>query len=366
MRSCVDWEAAVKLLRPEETRKLLIRGTNWVGDAVMSVPAMRAIRKIYSRSSIYLLVRPWVRDVYAAADFVDEIIVYDKENIHRGWGGKLHLIMTLRRQHFDAAILLQNAFEAAFIAWAAGIPYRIGYAKDGRGILLTHSGKIDPAVHKKHQAYYYLGILASVGLLPERPWEHEIHSLRADIGICEADRMAARKLLEQRGIKPGQQIVGLNPGAAYGGAKRWPADRYAAVGDALVRNHGVRIVIFGSSAERVIADQVAASMISGPVVLAGHTSLGQLMALLKECRLLITNDSGPMHLAAALGVPQLAIFGSTNELATGPLSDRAEVIKNPVHCSPCLLRECPTDFCCMTGISADRVLEAADAKLKLC
>jgi heptosyltransferase-2 len=356
----------VNRLRPEETRKLLIRGTNWVGDAVMSVPAMRAIRKIYSQARIYLLIRPWVRDVYAAVDFIDEIVVYDKENLHRGWGGKLDLIMTLRRQRFDAAILLQNAFEAAFIAWSAGIPCRIGYARDGRGILLTHSAKIDPAVHKKHQAYYYLGILSAVGLLPERPWEQDIYSLRADIGICEADRISAKNLLEQQGIEPGQQIVGLNPGAAFGGAKRWLADRYAAVGDALVRNQGVRIVIFGSSADRDIAEQVAASMISKPIVLAGKTSLGQLMALLKECRLLITNDSGPMHLAAALGVPQLAIFGSTNEQATGPLSDRAEVIKNPVHCSPCLLRECPTDFCCMSGIGADRVLEAAEAKLKAC
>jgi heptosyltransferase-2 len=159
--------------------------------------------------------------------------------------------------------------------------------------------------------------------------------------------------------------LGVNPGAYYGPAKRWFPDRYAAVADALQQEFGVRTVIFGSPSDLPVAKEVAAKMKKPPVLLTGRTSLGQLMALIRRCRLLITNDSGPMHLAAALDVPQLAIFGSTSEVATGPLSREALVIKQQVDCNPCFLRECPTDFRCMKGIPVERVLEEARKILDL-
>jgi heptosyltransferase II len=352
----------VRPIDPARIERILVRGTNWVGDAVMSVPALREIRRIFPAARISLLVRPWVRDVYSAVDFVDETIDFDKDGPHRGTGGILRLGGQLRDRRFDLAILLQNAFEAAFVAFSAGIPLRLGYARDARSLLLTHAPPIDPAVRKLHQCYYYLGILSGAGLLPARIWEGGYEPSIA-VGVRDTDRESARRMLLAGGIGERELVVGINPGAYYGGAKRWVSERYAKVADALYRTHGAKIVIFGAANERRIADEVAGLMDCPSLVLAGRTTLGELMGLLATCRLLITNDSGPMHLAAALGTPQLAIFGSTSEIATGPVSPRARVIKHQVDCNPCFLRECPIDFRCMTRITVETVLKAADDEL---
>jgi len=354
----------MRQLHPERIKVLLVRGTNWVGDAVMSVPALKEIRRRFSGAHITLLVRPWVQDVYAAADFVDEVLPYDRTGLHKGWAGMRGLCAELRARRFEMAILLQNAFEAALIAAWSRIPLRIGYARDGRSPLLSHAVRIDPEVRRVHQVYYYLGILSGAGLIEQRPWARSDYSLDSvAVGVRESDCRTAREMLVVHGIDHSSPIVGLNPGASYGGAKRWPAERFAAVADVLARDCAARIVIFGAPGEREIADEVAARMRARALVLAGQTSLGQLMGLIRECDLFITNDSGPMHLAAALQVPQLAIFGSTSETATGPLSAHAQVIKHQVDCNPCFLRECPGDFRCMLGIPAAEVIAAAQRKL---
>lgn len=354
----------MKHFAPEKVHSLLVRGTNWVGDAVMSVPALKEIRRIFPNAKLSLLVTPWVKEVYAAADFIDETVVYEKPGRHDGIAGLRRLTLELRARRFDLCILLQNAFEAALIAFWARIPIRLGYARDARRLLLTHPVPIDPEVARVHQAYYYLGILSGAGLLPPRPWQDRGYRLDSiALGVRDTDISTAREVLREHGISPDDVVIGLSPGASYGSAKRWPADRFAAVADCLASDEPARIVIFGSPADVEVAQQVAAKMRHRPVILAGKTTLGQLMGLIRACRLFITNDSGPMHLAAALDVAQLAIFGSTSEIATGPLSDRAEVIKNQVECNPCFLRECPIDFPCMLGIPAERVIAAARFKL---
>jgi lipopolysaccharide heptosyltransferase II len=350
-------------IEPGRVRKILVRGTNWIGDAVMSVPALKEIRRLFPQAEISLLVRPWVKDVYSAVDFVDDIIEYDKRGAHQGWRGLSRIVHEIRQRRFDLAILLQNAMEAALIAWWAGIPQRLGYTRDGRGLFLTHRCKIDPDVLKVHQIYYYLGILSGAGLLPGAPWQNGAYRPSVDVRVRDEDAAAARQLLTKSGAVPGQIIVGLNPGAAYGWAKRWLTDRYAGVADELAEKRGAKIVIFGAPEEQHLAREIAGQMRHKPVVCSGLTSLGQLMALIKDCSLFITNDSGPMHLAAALDVPQIAIFGSTSETATGPFSSRALVIKQKVECSPCFLRECPIDFRCMTRISVEQVLTVAVKQL---
>jgi heptosyltransferase-2 len=324
---------------------------------------LKEIRRLFPQAEVSLLVRPWVKDVYSAVDFVDDIIEYDKHGVHQGWSGLRRIVHEIRQRRFDLAILLQNAMEAALIAWWAGIPERLGYTRDGRGLFLSHRCKIDPDVLQAHQIYYYLGILSGVGLLAETPWRNSAYRPSVDVGVRDADAAAARQLLTHSGVVPGQIVIGLNPGAAYGWAKRWLTDRYAGVADKLAEKHGAKILIFGAADERHLARAIAGQMRHEPVVCAGLTSLGQLMALIKECSLFITNDSGPMHLAAALDVPQIAIFGSTSETATGPFSPRALVIKQAVECSPCFLRECPIDFRCMTRITVEQVLSAAEAQL---
>jgi heptosyltransferase-2 len=345
-------------------KKILIRGTNWVGDSVISIPAMKEIRQLFPGAHISLLVRPWVRDIFSTVDFVDEVLEYDKNGYHRGLIGFHRLISDLRNRRFDLAILLQNAFEAAFIAWCARIPRRIGYARDGRSLLLTDAIAMDPEVQSVHQAYYYLGILSGLGLLPPHPWQSGSYPLSVHIGVQDADRTAAREILQSCGIRDGDIVVGINPGAFYGEAKRWFPDRYAGVADSLADRYKAHILLFGAQSDLRIVEDVAAHMKHSSVILAGKTTLGQLMGLLKECTLLITNDSGPMHLAAALDVPQLAIFGSTSEIATGPLNRDAMVIKHPVACNPCFLRKCPTDFCCMKEVTIRQVLEAAQRVLE--
>jgi heptosyltransferase II len=349
----------VKTSEIAEVKKILIRGTNWVGDAVMSVPAMREIRRIFPEAHIALLVRPWVRDLYAAADFVDEILEYDRNGMHGGIRGFCRMASDLKKKRFDLAILLQNAFEAALLAWSARIPRRIGYARDGRSLLLTEACRIDNEVRAVHQAYYYLEILAGIGLLEKHLWQNKQYPLSIKLGVREEDRNAAREMLRSSGIHKGEFIVGINPGAAYGEAKRWFPDRYACVADELAQQYKARILLFGSQSDMPAVEEVAAHMKQPGTILAGRTTLGQLMGLLKACNLLITNDSGPMHLAAALDVPQLAIFGSTSEIATGPLSRCARVVKHPADCNPCFLRKCPTDFRCMKSISAEQVLLSA-------
>jgi heptosyltransferase-2 len=325
---------------------------------------MIEIRRLFPAAHISLLVRPWVRDIYAAVDFADEVLEYDKIGTHRGFSGFRHLVSDLKSRRFDLAILLQNAFEAALIAWAAGIPKRVGYARDRRSLLLTNAVAIDPGVRSIHQAYYYLGILSGAGLLEKQSRPDTNHLPSAHISVRDADRAAAREMLRSNGVRENEILIGINPGAFYGEAKRWFADRYAAVGDALADEYGARILLFGAQSDLPVVQEVSANMAHPKIILAGSTTLGQLMALIKECGILITNDSGPMHLAAALDVPQVAIFGSTSEIATGPLNSRARVIKHPVDCNPCFLRKCPTDFCCMKEISIAEVLEAARQLLK--
>jgi heptosyltransferase-2 len=348
----------VKQAEASAIKSILIRGTNWVGDSVICIPAMMEIRRLFPAARISLLVRPWVRDIYAAVDFADEVLEYDKDGVHSGFAGFRRLISDLRNRKFEMAILLQNAFEAAWISWAAGIPNRIGYARDGRSLLLTKAIAIDPEVRAVHQAYYYLGILSGMGLLEKKLWRGRNQLPSARISVRDTDRAAARDIVRSGGIGEEEILVGINPGAFYGEAKRWFADRYAAVADALADEYKARILLFGAQSDLPVVQEVAAHMKHSSLVLAGRTTLGQLMALIRECRLLITNDSGPMHLAAALDVPQVAIFGSTSEIATGPLNSNARVVKHPVDCNPCFRRECPTDFRCMKGISIAEVLEA--------
>jgi heptosyltransferase II len=353
----------VRKVEPDEVKRLLIRATNWVGDAVMSVPALREIRRVFRRAHITILVKPWVQDVYSAVDFIDEVRGYDASGEHRGWKGTLRLARDLRSESFDAAILLPNAFRAALIARLAQIPVRIGYARDGRGILLTHPCRIDPAVRQMHQVYYYLGILSAVSLLRPALWQDAGYRPCIGIGVSPQDLAASRELLRSAGAEEGRPLIGINPGAFFGGAKRWLPERFAAVAHALADRYGATIAIFGSEGERRIAQEIASRMARAPIILAGRTTLGQLMGVLRHCALLITNDSGTMHLAAALDVPQVAIFGSTSAVATGPLSPAAEVLRSPVHCSPCFLRECPTDLRCMTAITVEQVLASATRKL---
>lgn len=336
--------------------RILVRATNWVGDAVMSLPAIGAVRARFPDAYIAVLARPWVAGLYARETSINRVLPYEVRPGFRDFAGKLRAARELRDQNFDCAILLQNAFEAAALAWLARIPTRIGYARDGRGLLLTHAIPLPKAGEiPRHQRYYYLELLRRANL---------IETLPETQAICLDDAAAAARegvrQLENRGIPA--QVIGVSPGAAYGNAKRWLPERFAEAALEIARPLGIPIVLFGSAGEHELCESVARLIRpSGQAVhnLAGATTLAEFIGLAAACRLFLTNDSGAMHIASALGVPTIAIFGSTDEHATGPTGPLSRIIREPVECSPCLLRECPIDHRCMERIPAGRVVRAS-------
>jgi heptosyltransferase-2 len=343
----------------KQTLKIWVRATNWVGDALLTIPALEALRLAYPEAEITLAARPWVRELFLDWPTVDRLQVYDRQKLHHGWRGRARFISEIAAQKFDMAILLPNSFETAFLAWKAGIPARIGYATDGRGWMLTKRLKVRPDILEQHQTAYYLDMLRQAGIIREIP---QIKCIT--LPVSEKRREEAMGFLRDRRVSQRGPWIGLNPGAFFGSAKRWLSDRYAALADRLVDALGGDVLIFGSAAERRMAEEIARSMRRSPRIFSGETTLSQLAALLKCCALVVTNDSGPMHLSAAVGARTLAIFGPTDERATAPLAPHARILKHPVSCSPCLLRACPLDHRCMTRITVDEVFDAAMEMLK--
>jgi heptosyltransferase-2 len=336
-----------------DIQRILVRSTNWVGDAVMTVPALEALRARFPRAEIVLLSKPWVSEIFWHHPAVNRQIIYKPRSEHRGPLGFPKLIRELRAEKFDAALLLQNAFQAAWMAWLARIPLRIGYARDHRSFLLHDA--IEPPLPAAygHQVYYYLQLLFRAGLI-DKPRPVEEVRLR----LTDAEKSWAIKKLESLDLSGPRLLVGLAPGAAFGPAKRWMPERFAGLADRLIGALNADVLIFGSAAERPLAEEIARSMKRTPTIVAGETSLRQLLSLMAGCRLIIANDSGPMHLAAALGVPLVAVFGSTDERATGPLGTRIRIVKREVECSPCGRRECPIDFRCMADLTVEEAFRA--------
>ena len=333
--------------------RLLIRSTNWIGDAVMTTPAVRAIRHNFPGARISLLAKPWVAPVFAHSPHVDEIIVFDAKGRHKGFGGTIRLARDLRTYRFDAAIFLQNAIEAALIAFMAGIPVRIGFDTDARRLLLTHPVRCTKAIKTIHQTGYYLKMLEGAGLVTGPS------SLELRVGA--QDRHAAEQILSTRGITPGHRVVGLNPSATFGPAKQWFPERYAALGDRLIREHDAVILIFGGPSDRELGRTISRMMTAPAIDLSGQTSLGEAMALIDRCDGFVTNDSGLMHVAAALNTPLVAIFGSTNWTTTSPYSPTSRIVRVPIECSPCMQPVCPLGHMnCMKRVTVDMVFGAVE------
>jgi len=324
---------------PSSVSRVAVRATNWLGDAVMSLPALRAVRAIFPHAHLAVVARPQVAGIYSRESAVDEVVVYS--------GKRAECAARLRRGGFDAAILLQNAFDAALLAWMAGIPERIGYRRDGRGLLLTRPVRLpEPGEIPRHERFYYLELLRRAGLMERFP---ECDAIRLD-GI-DAARAAGAARLAAMGIEG--PVAGISPGAAYGGAKRY--ERFAEVARALPP---ARFLIFGAPSEAALCAAVAAQ-IPGAQNFAGRTTLAEFIDLAAACRVFLTNDSGAMHVASALGVPTVTVFGATDDTTTGPTGPLARIVREPVECSPCLLRECPIDHRCMTRVPPERVAAAA-------
>lgn len=364
-------------------KRLLVRGVNWLGDAVMTTPALLRLRERFPDAHVTLLTPGKLRDLYLHHPAVDETISFGPEEGVRSVGRKL------RAGNFELAIVLPNSPRSALEVWWAGIPQRIGYSRPWRNLFLTRTVATRPG-HVKMRKRNLDEIRRLVAATPSSPGReggasvaggygaHQLHeylhlvaALGAPAAILPPQLLVkdeeVRIVAERFRLNGQTRWLGINPGAEYGPAKRWPIDYFAGVANELYRKLGCAFLIFGGKGDVPLAEQLLALLPTpaskGHVVsLAGKTSLRELMALLKLCRGLLTNDTGPMHVAAALGTPVVVPFGSTSPELTGPGlpgDTRHRLLKSSAPCSPCFLRECPIDFRCMKGITVEQVTAAA-------
>jgi lipopolysaccharide heptosyltransferase II len=334
--------------------KILIRATNWIGDAIMALPALRAVRARFHKDQIAIVARPYVAGLYLDQRICDELITYDPHSNHSGFSGRERLATELRAQKFDVALLLQNAFDAAWLAWRAKIPERIGYARDCRSLFLTKALRVPrPGEIPPHERFYYLELLRRAGWLDSLPQESFIALI-----VSEEKRRWAAEFLIGSSVRPHSVRIAIGAGASYGSAKCWSPARFAELADRLRSQMDADIILFGTSAEASVTRAIASEMRLPPIDLTGKTAIADFPALLSQCHLFIGNDSGAMHVAAAVGLPVVAMFGPTDPNGTAPVTPRCTIVQEKPYCSPCFLRRCPTDHRCMAKVTPDMV-EAA-------
>jgi heptosyltransferase-2 len=331
--------------------KLLIRATNWVGDAIMALPALRVVRSRFPEAEISILALPYVADIYRGQGIADELIGYDRKGEHAGFRGRERLIAELRTKKFSTALLLQNAFDAAWIAWRAGIPERIGYSRDARGLLLTKPIAVPRAGEiSAHEKFYYLELLKRAGWIDEIPDVPEI-----SLSVTEEQSRRAEEKLQNFGSQRGAVRIAVGAGAAYGSAKCWPPERFAAAINQFVKARAAEVILFGTSGEVAVSSAIQAGLDQAALDFTGKTEIAELPALLSRCTAFLGNDSGAMHVAAAVRLPVVAVFGPTDPHGTAPVTPRCTIVQEKPYCSPCFLRICPTDHRCMTAIAPERV-----------
>jgi len=332
--------------------RIVVKAVNWLGDLVISLPALKAVRHAFPQARLAVLVRQELAGFFDGARWIDEIIPYTHARGIRGLPDQWRIVAAIRRRRFDLAVLLPNSFRSALWMAAARVPWRTGYATDGRGFLLTH--KVQPAGEglSAHQLHYYLNLLRrTVGI------EGAAGDYALDVYDPHREKMAA--WLRARRRRPSHRLIAIAPAAAYGPAKEWPAAHYRTLIDLLGERYGAECVLIGSPGERSKCDAIVAGDARGPVVAAGETSIGESIALLSLCDGFAGNDSGSMHVAGALGIPTVGLFGSTNPQRTAPLGPQTRVIYHRIECSPCLERTCRFGhYKCLEQISAQEVADA--------
>ncbi len=339
--------------------KILVRGTNWVGDAVMTIPALHELRRLFPDARITLHTRSWAEGIFRDAALFDEILIFDKTR------SKIKDALTqakeLKKHEFDLAVLFPNSFETALVAKMSKIPRRFGYSKEGRSFLLTNAIEIPIWKNERHEVYYYLNLVAEIEqeyFAKKTVLENDPH---IDLAVSAERKIEARKILEENGVDLSKKIVALGVGSTNSRAKRWPAASYAKLNNLLQIELNANVVLVGAKDEAEVSDEVFAKSEKKPIILTGKTNLAQIVAVLAKTDLLVSNDMGLAHIASAIGTKTIVIFGPTNEKTTQPIG--SEIIRKRVDCAPCMLRDCPIDHRCMTRISAEEVFEKAKLKL---
>jgi len=332
--------------------KILVRGTNWIGDSVMSVPALRRLREGCPESEITLAAPSWAAGIYHDADFIDHLFTLDEP----GHSPKVVAgqAAALRKHRFDAAVLFTNSFSTALVIRAAGIPVRVGYAAEGRGILLSNTVKKPEWKDRRHESFYYVNLVDEALAALDLPGVES--DLDPAIPVSSERRMEARAALERFGVGNHEAFAVFGAGSTNSRAKRWPSENFSALAEALSGELGFRIVLVGSKDEKDVAESLVGITAADIVDITGKTSLAEAVSIISEASVMVCNDMGLAHVSAAVGTPTVTIFGPTNPLTTSPIG--AEIVREQVECSPCMLRDCPIDHRCMTRVTVERVLGA--------
>jgi lipopolysaccharide heptosyltransferase II len=319
------------------------------------IPALRELRRVLPNAHITLATSGWAQGLFSEAEYLDDLLIQD----NRGFWSTVQQSRQWHRRNFDLAVILPNSFASAMVAALARVPLRVGYATDGRKVLLTHPLRLPEWRSSKHEVFYYLNIVSELTRL--FVGDEKVAGGEPDISlqISQTLRIEGGVLLHTEGCTDTTPMIALCPGSINSRAKRWPAERYAAVGDRLIEDLDAQVLLIGSPEELDVSLQISRNMRNKPVMLTGKTSLAQLVSVLSNVDLLITNDTGPAHIASSLGRPTLVIFGPTNPLTTRPFSPVGEILRHPPDCAPCMLRDCPIDHRCMTAISPEEVFERA-------
>ena len=333
--------------------KIVIRAPNWIGDSIFAIPAIVSLCKNFPETQVWIAAREWVKDLFTSFNFIENIIpLPDQSNLK-----SLKVsVQRLKEYDFDVGVLLSNSFSSALLLYLAKIPQRWGYKKDGRGVLLTNGVSLNNQRNLFHQVHYYLNLISGLGL--------QTFSPQLSFPVTQEERQQAKNLLASLNVNLEKRIIILNPGAFYGSSKRWPVLKYAELSKLYQDKYKANILIIGSPNEAGLAESIASHSVIKPFILTGKTNLRQLAALTSQADLFITNDSGPMHLANALKIPVVALFGPTDPRITGPFQEPSAIIKKDVPCWPCSYRECPFDHRCMMNIEPKEVFQVSQKFLK--
>ena len=330
-----------------------MRGTNWVGDAMMTVPALRELRRVLPGAHITLCTRSWAKGIFEDADFLDRILLFDKQKPN--FKSLFDQTQKWRAQKFDLAILLNNAFESAFLAFAGRAKNRIGYNTERRGFLLTDALAVPDWKTERHEVFYYLNIIAELEQKLTGKTEIRERAPNISLTVSAKRKQAALELLKANGADLANKTVALCPGSTNSRAKRWHAASYAKLADLIIENTNANVVLIGASDETEVSNQILSLTESKPILLTGKTGLAESAAVLSVADWLVTNDTGPAHVAPAVGTKTIVIFGPTVPATTRPFSDLAQIVRKPPACAPCMLRDCPIDHRCMTAVTPEEV-----------
>jgi lipopolysaccharide heptosyltransferase II len=340
-------------------KRILIARTDRVGDVLLSTPVIEALRDRYPNAYIAMMVSPYAREIVQGNPYLDEVIIYDKDAKHKSWLGSMRFASKLRKKKFDLALILHPTNRVHLVAFFAGIPRRIGYDRK-MGFLLTDRLKHTKQLGEKHELDYNLQLLSPLGITPK--------DKRLYMPLRPEAEIWAKSLLLREGVKETDKLLAIHPGASCP-SKIWPNERFAEVADRLKEKYGFKTIIISGPKDMKRAEAVLAKMRSQALDLAGKTSLAQLASLLKRCSLFISNDSGPVHIASAIGTPVISIFGRNQKGLSpkrwGPTGKYDRYLHKEVGCIECLAHNCKKEFACLKAISVDDVLAAADSILKM-